>query len=73
MREVTRLTGLLWRTLITALVVTGVQWAIVSHAGDVRAVLVALGVPALFAGATVARLLAHTTFTHSDGRGGGHR
>jgi hypothetical protein len=59
-REVTRVGGALTRTVVTAGVITGAQWAVVSLTGSPTAWAVALGLPALFAGATVARLLAVT-------------
>jgi hypothetical protein len=59
-REVTRLGGALTRTVIAAGVITGAQWAVVGLTDSPGAWAVALGLPALFAGATVARLLAVT-------------
>jgi cell division protein FtsW (lipid II flippase) len=45
-------------TIVTAVMITGAQWAVMSWS-DARVVWVAaLGLPALFVGATVARLLA---------------
>jgi hypothetical protein len=68
-REVTRMTSNAARTLVTAAVMTLVQWLIVTHTSDTTTVLVTLGVPALFAGASVARLFAVTEVIHST-RGG---
>jgi hypothetical protein len=48
---------LLWRLVLTATVIAGVQWAVVTHADDRTALLVALAVPALLAAFTVSRLL----------------
>jgi uncharacterized oligopeptide transporter (OPT) family protein len=59
-REVTRVSGALARTVVAAGVITGAQWAVVSLTGSPVAWAVALGLPALFAGATVSRLLAVT-------------
>lgn len=68
-REVTRMTGNAVRTLVTATVITVVQWLIVTHTHDTTTVLVTLAVPALFAGVSVARLFAVTEVIHSA-RGG---
>jgi uncharacterized oligopeptide transporter (OPT) family protein len=59
-REITRVSGALTRTVVAAGVITGAQWAVVSLTGSPVAWAVALGLPALFAGATAARLLAVT-------------
>ncbi len=72
-REVTRVGGALTRTVVTAGVITGAQWAVVSLTGSPVAWAVAFGLPALFAGATVARLLAvtqviRTVHDHRSGR-----
>ena len=73
-REVTRVGGTAVRTVITAAVLTGVQWATLSLTGDPVVWAVALGLPALFAGTTVARLLAVTEVIRTiprHARGGG--
>lgn len=75
-REVTRIGGTAVRTVLTAAVLVGVQWATLSSTGDPVAWAVALGVPALFAGTTVARLLAVTEVIRTlprNARGGGRR
>lgn len=59
-REVTRMTGNAVRTLLTAAVVVGIQMAVITWWHSNTALLIALIVPALFAGAAVARLLAVT-------------
>jgi hypothetical protein len=69
MREVTRMTGMAFRTLVTTAVITAVQWAIVTNTTDTTTVVLTLAVPALFAGASVARLLAVTEVVHSARRG----
>jgi hypothetical protein len=69
MREVTRMTGMAVRTLVTAAGITVVQWVLVTHAHDTRVILATLALPALFAGASIARLLAVTELVHST-RGG---
>jgi hypothetical protein len=68
-REVTRMTSNAARTVVTAAVVTGVQWLIVTQTSDTTTILVTLGLPALFAGVSVARLFAVTEVIHST-RGG---
>jgi hypothetical protein len=72
-REVTRIGGALTRTVFTAGVIVGAQWAVVSLTGDPVAWAVALGLPALFAGATVARLLAVTQVIRTVRSGRGRR
>jgi uncharacterized membrane protein (DUF441 family) len=72
MREVTRMTSMAFRTVVTTVLITGVQWAIVTHTTNTTTVLITLALPALFAGASVARLLAVTEVVHSTRRGG-HR
>jgi hypothetical protein len=71
-QEVTRMGGNLTRALGTTAVIVAMQWAVVSLTSDPRAWGVALGVPALFAGATIARLFSVTeiiqTPTHRRGR-----
>lgn len=75
-REVTRIGGTAVRTLATAAVLVGVQWAALSLTGDPVVWAVTLGLPALFAGTTVARLLAVTEVIRTiprNARGGGRR
>jgi hypothetical protein len=69
-REVTRLTANAVRTVTVAAVITGVQWLVVTHTTDPRVLVATLVVPAVFAGASVARLLAVTEVVH---RAGGRR
>jgi uncharacterized membrane protein (DUF4010 family) len=69
-REVARMTSNAARTVVTAAVITLVQWLIVTHTVDATTVLIALGLPALFAGVSVARLFAVTEVIHSTRRGG---
>lgn len=69
MREVTRMTGMAFRTLVTTAVITAVQWVIVTNTTDTTTVVITLAVPALFAGVSVARLLAVTEVVHSTRRG----
>jgi hypothetical protein len=64
-QEVTRMGGNLTRALGTTAVIVAMQWAVVSLTSDPRAWGVALGVPALFAGATIARLFSVTEIIHT--------
>jgi hypothetical protein len=48
---------LLWRLVLTAAAIALVQWAVVTHAHDRAALLVALAIPALLAALTITRLL----------------
>jgi hypothetical protein len=74
-REVTRIGGNAVRMLVTAAVVVGVQWAALVATPDPVVWAVVLGLPALFAGTTVARLLAVTEVIRTTGRvrGSGRR
>jgi hypothetical protein len=75
-REVTRMGGTAVRTVVTAAVIVGVQWAVIALTTSPTAWAVALGLPALFAGTTVARLLAVTEVIRTiprNARGGGRR
>ncbi|MGH3824964.1 MAG: hypothetical protein ACRDRA_19320 [Pseudonocardiaceae bacterium] len=72
-QEVTRMGGNLGRTLGTAAVIVGMQWAVVSLTSDPRAWAVALGVPALFAGSVIARMFSVTEVIHGSTHRGGRR
>jgi hypothetical protein len=63
-QEVTRIGGNLLRALGTAAFIVAVQWAVVLFTTDPRAWAVALGVPALFAGAAIARMFSVTDIIH---------
>jgi hypothetical protein len=63
-QEVTRMGGNLTRALGTTAVIVAMQWAVVSLTSDPRAWGVALGVPGLFAGASIARLFSVTEIIH---------
>jgi hypothetical protein len=71
-QEVTRMGGNLGRALGTTAVIVGIQWAVVSLTTDPRAWGVVLGVPALFAGAAIARMFSVTELLppqeHNRGR-----
>jgi hypothetical protein len=71
-QEVTRMGGNLGRALGSTAVIVGIQWAVLSLTADPRAWGVALGVPALFAGAAIARMFSVTEMLHHSnhyGRG----
>jgi uncharacterized oligopeptide transporter (OPT) family protein len=70
-QEVTLMGGNLSRALGSTVVIVGVQWAVVSLTTDPRAWGVALGVPALFAGAAIARMFSVTEILHTTDRKGG--
>jgi uncharacterized oligopeptide transporter (OPT) family protein len=72
-QHVTRMGGNLTRALASAVVIVGVQWAVVSLTTDPRAWGVALGVPALFAGSAIARMFAVTELAHDPYSSRGHR
>jgi hypothetical protein len=72
-QEVTRMGGNLVRALGTAAVIVGVQWAVVFFTSDPRAWGVALGVPALFAGAAITRLFSVTEIIHTPPQRRGRR
>lgn len=72
-QEVTRMGGNLGRALGSAAVIVAIQWSVISLTADPRAWGVALGVPALFAGAAVARMFSVTEMLHATGRRGGRR
>ncbi|MGH3751822.1 MAG: hypothetical protein ACRDRP_03840 [Pseudonocardiaceae bacterium] len=63
-QEVTRMGGTLLRALGTAAFIVAVQWAVLLFTSDARAWAVALGIPALFAGAAIARMLSVTEIIH---------
>ena len=72
-QDVTRMGGNLGRALGSTVVIVGVQWAVVSLTTDPRAWGVALGVPALFAGAAIARMFSVTEILRTTDRKGGRR
>ena len=72
-QEVTRMGGNLGRALGTTVVIVAIQWAVVSLTTDPRAWGVALGVPALFAGAAIARMFSVTEILHNADHRGGRR
>jgi hypothetical protein len=63
-QEATRRCGNLLRALGIAAFIVAVQWAVVLFTSDARAWGVALGIPALFAGAAIARMFSVTEIIH---------
>src|SRR4051794_28001355 len=75
-REVTRVSGAAVQAVVTAAILAGLQWAAVTWSRHPAVWAVTLGVPALFAGVSLARLLAVTEIVRPlprRGRGGGRR
>ncbi|HWR47947.1 MAG TPA: hypothetical protein VN327_10120 [Pseudonocardiaceae bacterium] len=72
-QEVTRMGGNLIRALGTSAVIVAVQWAVVFFTSDPRAWGVVLGVPALFAGAAIARMFSVTEIIHTPTQDRGRR
>jgi hypothetical protein len=72
-QEVTRIGGNLGRALASAAVIVAIQWVVVSFTTDPRSWGVALGVPALFAGAAIARMFSVTEVLHARDYRGGQR
>jgi hypothetical protein len=71
-REITRMTNTALYTVVATVVIVAVQWLVVTMVEDWRWRLGVLVVPALFAGASVARLWVDHDIV-SLRRGGGHR
>lgn len=72
MREITRMGTTVLHTVAATFVIVGVQWLVVTVTDDWRWRLGVLAIPALAAGASVARLLADYDVV-SMRRGGGRR
>lgn len=72
-QQVTRMGGNPARAVATSVVIIGVQWAVLSFTTDPRAWGVVLGVPALFAGAAIARMFSVTELIHAPERKRGRR
>lgn len=71
-REVTRASGTVVRSVVAGAVIVGLQWLVLRFGGS-TAMWVALGLPALLAGVTAARLFAVTEVVHTTRRGRGRR
>lgn len=73
-RQVTRVGGAALRTLSITAAIVAAQWLVaVKFAANTTVLLTVLIVPALFAGASIARLLTVTEVPQPGRRGGGHR
>jgi hypothetical protein len=72
-REATRVGSVLLATVVAAGVIVTVQWLVIRQNPATFAGLVVLGVPALLAGMTVARLAAVTTVVRGSSRKGVRR
>lgn len=69
-RQVSRMGATLTRSLLIGGVIAGVQWAVIVTTPDPVAWGVVLGVPAVLAGAALARVFVVTTLDHEQhGRG----
>jgi hypothetical protein len=69
-----RLVSLFGRVMVTAAVIVGVQWIVITHPHPSRWLLVAvLGGPAVFASYALTRALTVTTVDTPRRRGGGRR
>lgn len=65
--------SLVGRVLITALVIVGVQWLVITHADNVTLRWVVLGFPALVTAYTLTKALTVVEVNSSRRRGGGRR
>jgi uncharacterized membrane protein len=65
-----RLVSLAGRVGVTAGLIGGVQWLVITHPGNTTLLWVVLGVPALLAGYTLTRALTVTTSDVPRHRGG---
>lgn len=63
-QEVTRAGTVVAHALVTMSVIVGVQWTVLRLTTDPRAWAVTLAVPALFAGAAIARMFSVTEIIH---------
>lgn len=73
--ELRRLAGIALAAVVSAVLITAVQWAVVTRISNPITVVLVLGLPALLAGASVGRVLEATTWIRISGRGarGGRR
>ncbi len=72
--QVARGGSLVVRTVVVTGVIVAVQWVVIQRATDPRTVLGVLAVPAMVAGAWLARVFTVREITHrAHRRGGGHR
>jgi hypothetical protein len=62
--------SLLGRVVVTAVVIVGVQWLVITHPGNRTLLLVVLGFPALVTAFTLVKALTVIEVRPSRGRGG---
>ncbi|WP_037068406.1 hypothetical protein [Pseudonocardia acaciae] len=67
--ELRRMAGIALAAVVSAALITAVQWAVVSRMSDPIVVGLVLGLPALLAGASVGRVLESTTWIRISGGG----
>lgn len=67
-RKGARLMSLAGRVLFTAGLMVGVQWIVITHSDNVTLLLVALGLPDLFAGYVLTRALTVTAVDSGSSR-----
>jgi len=72
-RQSARLASLAGRVLITAGLIVGVQWIVITYGHSLTLLLVVLGLPALFAAHTLTRALTISTYDPYPRRGSGRR
>lgn len=65
--------SLVGQVLVTALVIVGVQWLVITHTTDVTLRWVVLGLPALVTAYTLTRALTVVEVTSAQRRGRGRR
>ena len=65
--------SLVGRVLVTALVIVGVQWLVITHADNATLRWVVLGFPALVTAHTLTKALTVVAINPSGRRGGGRR
>ncbi|HEX4701059.1 MAG TPA: hypothetical protein VH352_02930 [Pseudonocardiaceae bacterium] len=69
-RASVRVVSLAGRVTVTAAVIVGVQWVVITHPGNPVVLWVVLGLPALLAAQTLTRALTVTTIDTPRRRGG---
>jgi ABC-type xylose transport system permease subunit len=69
-RASARFASLTGRVVLTAAVIVGVQWLVITHPGNTTLLLVVLGLPALFSSYTLTKALTVTTMDTPRRRSG---
>jgi hypothetical protein len=72
-RASVRVVSLAGRVVLTAAVIVGVQWVVITHPGNPAVLWVVLGLPALLAAHSLTRALTVTTVDITPRRRGGRR